>query len=237
MTRRVVAIAAILIGGYLLYRFAWTAARAQWIACANQAKLESAIPPPDSVTYSQSPSLIADLKSDPLYDVYGQGNRTVPAVYRWSPWLTDPDRPGAGDRHTLYPLGIMRVPGHELRMVFLGAWSQLSPPDKQQASVPAYSISSRATLWLGTRDRQLHFGYPPPKIELDESDELTVYAGKIDPTDTSHVTVDYLLNGQRGTIDGWLQKDDTMLFYVRSGPAATRPTQGFLSAPSPSSPQ
>jgi hypothetical protein len=35
--------------------------------------------------------------------------------------------------------------------------------------------------------------------------ELRFFAGQPDPTDESHFTIDYELDGDRGTIDGWLR--------------------------------
>jgi len=53
---------------------------------------------------------------------------------------------------------------------------------------------------------------------------LTLLAGKSDPGDESHFTIDYLTPAGRGTIDGWLQADDTVKFAVRDGPLAQQPT-------------
>ena len=50
--------------------------------------------------------------------------------------------------------------------------------------------------------------------------ELTLFAGQPDPNDASHFTIDYLTPSGRGTIDGWLQADDTVKLAVRDGPLA-----------------
>ena len=54
---------------------------------------------------------------------------------------------------------------------------------------------------------------------------LRLFAGQADPADASHFTFMYELNGQRGTIDGWLQDDQRdkrwaeMNYQIRDGPA------------------
>lgn len=59
-------------------------------------------------------------------------------------------------------------------------------------------------------------------LPLREDDTLRLYAGQPDPADLSHFTITYDLNGQRGTIDGWLKPDDTVTLDVRDGPLRTR---------------
>ena len=49
---------------------------------------------------------------------------------------------------------------------------------------------------------------------------LTLYAGRPDPADDSHFTIDYQTPDGRGTIDGWLQPDDMVTLTVRDGPLA-----------------
>jgi hypothetical protein len=49
---------------------------------------------------------------------------------------------------------------------------------------------------------------------------LTLYAGRPDSADESHFTIDYQTPDGRGTIDGWLQPDDTVKLQVRDGPLA-----------------
>ena len=48
---------------------------------------------------------------------------------------------------------------------------------------------------------------------------LRIYAGQPDDDDPSHFTIEYESHGQRGTIDGWLQDDDTVRMRVRGQPA------------------
>ena len=46
---------------------------------------------------------------------------------------------------------------------------------------------------------------------------LRVLAGRPDPKDATHFTIDYVLDGQPGVIDGWLQNDDRVRLEPRQG--------------------
>ena len=55
---------------------------------------------------------------------------------------------------------------------------------------------------------------------LTESPQtLTLYWGQPDPIDLSHFTIKYTIDNIPGTIDGWLQNDDTVKLQIRDGPA------------------
>jgi hypothetical protein len=51
------------------------------------------------------------------------------------------------------------------------------------------------------------------------SDRLRLFAGQPDASDPTHFTIRYDINGERGTIDGWLRDDGMVTFTVRDGPA------------------
>jgi hypothetical protein len=50
---------------------------------------------------------------------------------------------------------------------------------------------------------------------------LRIFAGQIDPSDSSHFTVPYELNGKPGVIEGRLRDDESVTMSVGSGPAET----------------
>ena len=45
---------------------------------------------------------------------------------------------------------------------------------------------------------------------------VTIFAGQPDPANPAHFTIDYQSDGKNGTIDGWLQSDDTILLEPRA---------------------
>lgn len=48
---------------------------------------------------------------------------------------------------------------------------------------------------------------------------LRMFAGQPDPADASHFTIGYELNGQPGTVDGWVVNGGRVNLRVRDGPA------------------
>jgi len=54
-------------------------------------------------------------------------------------------------------------------------------------------------------------------VRLNMLDRFTVYSGQADPTDESHFTISYTVNGEVGTIDGWLRDDDHIELRPRVG--------------------
>jgi hypothetical protein len=58
-------------------------------------------------------------------------------------------------------------------------------------------------------------------------DATRVTEGRADPQDSSHFTIDYVLNGTAGTIDGWLNDDESVTLSPRVG-EYVEPTPGFV---------
>ncbi|MDB5356793.1 MAG: hypothetical protein JWN24_3246 [Phycisphaerales bacterium] len=56
-------------------------------------------------------------------------------------------------------------------------------------------------------------------MPLEPDCPVRFFAGQPDPNDRAHFTVGYEINGQKGTIDGWLRNDETVKLDVRDGPA------------------
>jgi hypothetical protein len=53
--------------------------------------------------------------------------------------------------------------------------------------------------------------------------QVRLYAGRPDPADPSHFTIEYQYGEARGVIDGWLRQDDSIELTVRDGPATPSP--------------
>jgi hypothetical protein len=76
--------------------------------------------------------------------------------------------------------------------------------------------------WLDGRWGDMGYAHSPalPSFKLPASKSLRLFHGQPDPLDESHFTIAYDAGGVTGTIDGWLQADDTVKLVVRDGPAA-----------------
>jgi hypothetical protein len=51
---------------------------------------------------------------------------------------------------------------------------------------------------------------------FDWNRKVTLYAGRPDPADPSHFTIDYAVDYRRETIDGWLRDDDAVDLKLRN---------------------
>lgn len=63
--------------------------------------------------------------------------------------------------------------------------------------------------------------------EVEPDPILQLFAGHADPADPSHFTIVYQVGARRGTIDGYLQNDDTVKMKIRDGPATEGVTSPF----------
>ncbi|MBA2440222.1 MAG: hypothetical protein H0V50_06060 [Thermoleophilaceae bacterium] len=52
-------------------------------------------------------------------------------------------------------------------------------------------------------------------VAVQPGDVFRVFAGQPDPKDASHFTIDYLLNGTRYTLDGWLKDGGVVIIEAR----------------------
>ena len=85
--------------------------------------------------------------------------------------------------------------------------SEMGPTASMPRQISVFSrFSSRFSYRLPLEDPR----DPPPN--------LRIYAGQADPADASHFTFDYEEWGQRDTVDGWLEADDTVTLRVRRSP-------------------
>jgi hypothetical protein len=200
----------------------------QCFAFSNQLKIESIIAPQGTVIYTDSPAAIPSYRNNAIYQEYDMGSGGH-WISRHSIWIQDPDDKRTRSCSGLAPTGLMRAKGGPWRLIGLSAFSEYLGVGRHRVNFPNVEVCSRATLWPGTRCKQI--GYFYDKIDLNDGDELTVYQGRVDPADPSHLSIDYAINGVKGVIDGWLKPNDKMVFFIRSGPASTRPSQRFLATP------
>jgi hypothetical protein len=71
---------------------------------------------------------------------------------------------------------------------------------------------------IGHRSNTYHL-----PVTFDASDKpLRLYAGQPAPNDPSRFTIRYDLDGQRGTIEGWVSEGGSVSLEVKDGPAKVR---------------
>lgn len=61
--------------------------------------------------------------------------------------------------------------------------------------------------------------HPNEKIQMEVEPHglFRFYAAQVDAADASHFAIDYALDGEPGTIDGWLKDNDKLLLQPRTG--------------------
>ncbi len=81
--------------------------------------------------------------------------------------------------------------------------------------------AEKATFWHDPTSRTLNTFHMSPVPSLTQ--DLTIWAGQIDPDDSSHFTIGYDLGNQPGKIDGYLLPDGSVKLSTRGGPITITP--------------
>jgi hypothetical protein len=120
--------------------------------------------------------------------------------------------PPGGRHDTTLFLGELRRPGDGLRrLVNVEVAAQGAPCPQLYASV-----IEPGDLWNRPRLRSTDPWPTPFRLSFDHPATLRLHAARHDPKDASHFTIDFTYADRPGTIDGWLRKDDSLLFELRS---------------------
>jgi hypothetical protein len=214
---RVVRIAIFVAAFVLALMVAWFYGMPKVVDAINYRRVINDIPLPGAVIYSISPATVRMSGDASTYQL-----KFRPGLDR-----IDPHRPWRTESSPLTPICILQCPGGAKRLIMVSPISQGGT-----SFFPTYEVHSpeNALVPLSLADRGRAYLPLPDRIGV------TIYAGRVDPSDSSHLIVDYDIDGNKCTIDGWLKPDDTMSFSIRSGPATTRPSQGFTAPPHPVTP-
>ena len=117
------------------------------------------------------------------------------------------------------------APGGQERLVVVKVdltRSYLRNPKMVLGTVHLFNASVMRPATLTQNPFVVRTNWQPP-APVPKWGELTLLAGQPDPADAAHFTIDYQTPAGKGTIDGWLQPDDTVKFQVRDGPLAQPP--------------
>jgi hypothetical protein len=170
--------------------------------------------PPDTVAFDDDPRRFVEYQRKfgpsvgtyPPYiawDICPSAGRLV-GEWKWLPLFVH-GRTTAGGSERIVVVGFRGFGGNAPRK-----------GEEMTFSLAYYSIP----LYAAAHDDTWRYGKLPIRFISGQS---RLYAGQPDPKDASHFTIDYEISGVRGTVDGWLQPDDTVKMQIRDGPAA-KPT-------------
>ena len=203
--------------------------RPQWTDYRGQLALESSIAPPGSVLFSDDPADVAALTGQPYYERWTY-SPAGPAVVRKSAWRPFREQPRSRFQLGVPPIGLRRVPSGPWRVIHITFCDSGTQSNVARGFLfPTYTVWSRATLRPGTPAKQLSNVSCPVGLELN--DRVTLRAGRLDPADESHFTLDYTINGVPDTIDCYLGANDKLTFGLRSGPMTRRTSMVLLRRP------
>jgi len=167
--------------------------------------------PPETIFYSNDPQDFAKLKSS--------GDLT-----NWRPSSTDPFviRPIAASQKLMNAQGLTsiiaptlfihgrNVPSGPQRLVMVQFWRMPNDPYNR---LDIFPYIHRRLFTRAVKSGQ-SCGI---EMCLNRNDIVRLYDGQVDPNDASRFTIDYDLNGVRGTIDGRLTSADTVTLTPRGG--------------------
>ena len=171
-------------------------------------------PPQPRVVFIDEPTAAAAalLKQPNYFPDFSGGRR---AVYHNPLW-----RSFAGSTQPVTFMGRRTSPGGNERLVVVhvGTLSGAGTEPYNRIFFAPY-VEGTATL----KGRHFVAGTATiPGLEMyrNRGDSTAVVEGIPDPADCSHFTIDYTLNNTPGTIDGWLNDDDTVTLSPRAGAVA-----------------
>lgn len=134
--------------------------------------------------------------------------------------------PSRGSPEGVLFLHRRRVPGYDDRLVIVGVCPEPSyglvaaNPDAQHGFDDTLELSLWAEVYsagrFGGSASLKHSAYLPLNLGSTKRwQKLLIYGGIPDPADPARLTIRYTLDGREGTLEAWLQADDTVVIRER----------------------
>jgi hypothetical protein len=159
------------------------------------------------LTYTAPPDHVA-------FDI--SATRSRPSEWQMFYALFSP--PGGRDDGTIFLHGLQRPDGAgRLVAITVGRPMLTSIRDLAIDAIDFdVHVIRPGTLW--SRPRLCHEQiWRTPFVRPFAGDrQVRLFTGQCDPANLAHFTIGYECDGKRGTIDGWLQSDDTILLEPRA---------------------
>lgn len=161
---------------------------------------------PDQIVYTEDPVLAQRLiEHDAGYVKLGTAACYLQKV------LNEPRVPFGNGPPTLFIHGRRSPDG--TRMLVLVSLMALEGTEELRADAFAHVTDDEPGLYRRAESQLVLRRWP--------HDRMTFMSGQPDPKDESHFTIQYRLNDQSGTIDGWITDDGSVNMKVRDGPIET----------------
>lgn len=174
-----------------------------------QARCASFTAPPDRVVYDRDRARGAQLRAfDPRYATIAGGTAAYVAA-EWADFYAVVSPPGARPAATVF-LHERRNSRGERRLIAVTAHPGIFA-NPRGVFLDWYVLRPGTSL---TRPKLLHNAESHLALERRDGD-LRLFAGQPDPKDVAHFTFDFEQFDYRGTVDGWLRDDDTLVIERR----------------------
>lgn len=180
--------------------------------------------PPERVVFELDPVRIKSLlESDPRYRSSGESTDRAFAWFNPTSWTPNAPMRSEYDGIGWEPgpafVHARRAVGGSTRLLSVGI-AELGLP----CGIGFYAkLVQPASIFSGPEAVRVPRQAAAYYFVLKEGETLRLFAGQADADDASHFTIDYEIGSSRGTIDGWLKRDDTVQMVPRDERvAATR---------------
>jgi hypothetical protein len=198
-----------------------------------QRRCLSYAPPPGQVVYDDDPEQVATLLSDAAYAAsHPAALKGVSAAVYDNPLFRNylqrssshpfrPAGPAVFMHRRTSPAGNERLVVVQFSAAAAPGAAVTTPPAGTPLRRFVFRPYPESPATLTRRGAPVLSNFPGDPSGLDllaaPGDRTRVLAGQPDPADPSHFTIDYVHNGVAGTIDGWLNDDDTVTLAPRVG--------------------
>ena len=108
--------------------------------------------------------------------------------------------------------------GNRLLLFGLAKFSAMAPYSLSPYNSACFDVKIRTEEYGHKNQKSYKIEVPLPRLP-NPAIPAVMYFGQPDPIDLSHFTIKYEIDNIPGTIDGWLQNDDTDKLQIRDGPA------------------
>jgi hypothetical protein len=102
--------------------------------------------------------------------------------------------------------------------------------ERQDAAASARRLEINVLVWRPATwepgSRLQLAGLTSLVVPAIDGKHVHVFSGQPDVANAAHFTMGYEINGQAGTIDGWLDAYDRVMMQFRDGPGAALPSPG-----------
>jgi hypothetical protein len=192
----------------------------RWQDLRRQKRLMEYRAPADQIVFDTNPAraaqLVARSADYTLFPDPGHPPSITGVVHLPPQWRSRPSGIGSmNSSNGLVFLHARTSPGGKQRLVAVECDHRLTLQLSQGKLAPAIRLSAHSVRIGTLRQRASNALSSSTSRLIPNTVDFRLFAGQPDPADASHFTIEYEAARARGTIDGWLNDDDTITLRPR----------------------